>query len=179
MAVYQACKPLPEGIGVEFPLRPASDVRLLTDVTYLDVEDIRHSDQHVFDEALRMVAQARRVIVADMFLFNDFSGTGAAPPLRPLSAQFTHALVERKRAVPGLQVVLITDPINTLYGGMSSRHLDALRAAGIEGDIRCHASPKEAYVAAQQSAQEGDRIVVFGSFMTVADVLAAVKAARH
>lgn len=132
MAVYQACKPLPEGIGVEFPLRPASDVRLLTDVTYLDVEGIRHSDQHVFDEALRMVGQARRVIVADMFLFNDFSGTGAAPPLRPLSAQFTHALVERKRAVPGLQVVLITDPINTLYGGMSSRHLDALRAAGIE-----------------------------------------------
>ena len=54
-----------------------------------------------------------------------------------------------------------------------------MRAVGIEGDIRCHASPMEAYVAAQQGAQEGDRIVVFGSFMTVADVLAAVKAARH
>ena len=54
-----------------------------------------------------------------------------------------------------------------------------MHAVGIEGDMRCHASPREAYVAAQQSAQEGDRIVVFGSFMTVADVLAAVKAARH
>ena len=54
-----------------------------------------------------------------------------------------------------------------------------MRAAGIEGDIRCHASPMEAYVAAQQGAQEGDRIVVFGSFLTVADVLAAIKAARH
>ncbi|MGH8061816.1 MAG: phospholipase D family protein [Pseudoxanthomonas sp.] len=132
MAVYQVWKPLPEGIGQEFPLRPASAATLLTDVTYLDAAGVRHSDQHVFDEALRLIGQARRAVVVDMFLFNDFSGTDAAPPLRPLSAQLTRALVERKRAVPGLQVVLITDPINTLYGGMPSKHLDALRAAGIE-----------------------------------------------
>ncbi|WP_211369534.1 phospholipase D family protein [Pseudoxanthomonas yeongjuensis] len=132
MAVYQVWKPLPEGIGQEFPLRPAGAVTLLTDVTYLDAAGVRHSDQQVFDEALRLIGQARQAVVLDMFLFNDFSGTGAAPPLRPLSAQLTHALVERKRAVPGLQAVLITDPINTLYGGMPSKHLDALRAAGIE-----------------------------------------------
>jgi hypothetical protein len=132
MAVYQVWKPLPEGIGQEFPLRPASVVALLTDVTYLDAAGVRHSDQQVFDEALRLIGQARRVVVVDMFLFNDFSGADAAPPLRPLSAQLTRALVERKRAVPGLQAVLITDPINTLYGGMPSKHLDALRAAGIE-----------------------------------------------
>lgn len=132
MAVYQACKPLPEGIGQPFPLRSASAVKLLTDVTYVDAAGIRHSDQQVFDEALRLIGQARRVVVVDMFLFNDFSGANDAPPLRPLSAQLSHALIERKRAVPGLQVLLITDPINTLYGGMSSRHLDALRAAGIE-----------------------------------------------
>ena len=132
MAVYQACKPLPEGVGQEFPLRAASAVTLLTDVTYLDAAGFRHSDQHVFDEALALIGQARRTIVLDMFLFNDFSGADAAKPLRPLSAQLTRALVERKRAIPGLQVVMITDPINTLYGGMSSTHLDALRAAGIE-----------------------------------------------
>jgi len=132
MAVYQACKPLPEGIGQEFPLRPASAVTLLTDVTYLDAAGLRHSDQQVFDEALRLVGQARRAILVDMFLFNDFSGANDAPALRPLSAQLTDALVERKRAVPGLQVLVITDPINTLYGGRPSKHLDALRAAGIE-----------------------------------------------
>lgn len=132
MAAYQVWKPLPEGIGQEFPLRSASAVTLLTDVTYLDAAGVRHGDQQVFDEALRLIGQARRVIVVDMFLFNDFSGADAAPPLRPLSAQLTRALVERKRAVPGLQAVLISDPINTLYGGMPSTHLDALRAAGIE-----------------------------------------------
>jgi hypothetical protein len=132
MAVYQVYKPLPEGIGREYPPRPASAVTLLTDVTYLDAAGVRHSDQQVFDEALRLIGQARRMIVVDMFLFNDFASTEAAPPLRPLSAQLTRALVQRKRAVPGLQVVLITDPINTLYGGMPSTHLDALRAAGVE-----------------------------------------------
>lgn len=132
MAAYQAWKPLPEGVGQEFPLRPASAVTLLTDVTYRDAAGVRHSDQHVFDETLRLIGQARRAVVVDMFLFNDFSGADAALPLRPLSAQLTRALVERKRAVPDLQAVVITDPINTLYGGMPSKHLDALRAAGVE-----------------------------------------------
>ena len=64
--------------------------------------------------------------------------------------------------------------------GLDAQELaQRMRAAGIEADMRCHASPQAAYAAAQQGAQEGDRIVVFGSFMTVADVLAAVKAARH
>ncbi len=54
-----------------------------------------------------------------------------------------------------------------------------LRAAGGKGDMHCFSSPAEAFAAAQKAAQEGDRIVVFGSFLTVADVLAAIKAARH
>jgi dihydrofolate synthase/folylpolyglutamate synthase len=54
-----------------------------------------------------------------------------------------------------------------------------LRAAGVEAGIRCFASPKGAYVAAQQEAGESDRIVAFGSFLTVAEVLDVVKAARH
>lgn len=131
-AAWQACKPLPAGIGRNFPVASAGDVALLTDITYVDAAGARHSDQQVFDEILRLIGQAQRVVVMDMFLFNDFAGADAAPSLRPLSAQLTRALVERKRAVPGLQVVMITDPINTLYGGMPSKHLDALRAAGIE-----------------------------------------------
>ena len=55
-----------------------------------------------------------------------------------------------------------------------------LRAAGIEpgqGEdaertIECFVSPREALAAATGRADENDRIVVFGSFLTVADVLA-------
>lgn len=131
-AIWQVYKPLPAGIGRNFPVASSDDVALLTDITYVDAVGVRHSEQQVFDEVLRLIGQAQRVVVVDMFLFNDFTGADAAPVLRPLSAQLTHALVERKRAVPGLQVVVITDPINTLYGGMKSKHIDALRAAGVE-----------------------------------------------
>jgi dihydrofolate synthase/folylpolyglutamate synthase len=51
-----------------------------------------------------------------------------------------------------------------------------LRECGVGGDISECASPQEAYALARGQAAEGDRIVVFGSFLTVADVLAARKA---
>lgn len=131
-AAWQVYKPLPDGIGRNFPIVSSGEVALLTDITYVDAAGARHSDQQVFDEVLRLIGQAQRVVVVDMFLFNDFTGADAAPSLRPLSAELTQALVERKQTVPGLQVLVITDPINTLYGGLTSRHLQALRGAGIE-----------------------------------------------
>jgi len=54
--------------------------------------------------------------------------------------------------------------------------LERLRGAGVTGDMRCFDTPAQAYAVAHQSAGEGDRIVAFGSFMTVADVLAATGA---
>jgi dihydrofolate synthase/folylpolyglutamate synthase len=46
-----------------------------------------------------------------------------------------------------------------------------VRDAQPEGDIRSFESAAEAYVAAQDLANENDRIVVFGSFLTVADAM--------
>jgi dihydrofolate synthase/folylpolyglutamate synthase len=45
--------------------------------------------------------------------------------------------------------------------------------SGAGGAIRRFASPREALAAAQEDAGEGDRILVFGSFYTVAEVMAA------
>ncbi len=59
-----------------------------------------------------------------------------------------------------------------------------LREAGVaegtaEASIGCFGSPSEALVAAQERAGPNDRIVVFGSFLTVADVLATRAAANR
>lgn len=131
-AIYHTHKPLPAGISQSYPLHAGDSVELLTDLTYVDAEGKRHSEQQVFDEVLRMIGQAQRLVVVDMFLFNDYAGDADTGTLRPLSAQLTQALVRRKQAVPGLQAVLITDPINTVYGGMPAPHLQALRDAGVE-----------------------------------------------
>jgi dihydrofolate synthase/folylpolyglutamate synthase len=59
-----------------------------------------------------------------------------------------------------------------------------LREAGVaegttEASIGCFASPSEALVAARERAGPNDRIVVFGSFLTVADVLATQAASNR
>jgi dihydrofolate synthase/folylpolyglutamate synthase len=61
--------------------------------------------------------------------------------------------------------------------GLSAARLaEILREVGVSGDVREHDSPQAAYQVAREGAAEGDRIVIFGSFLTVADVLAVVKA---
>jgi len=55
---------------------------------------------------------------------------------------------------------------------------EALSGAGVAGEVPRFKSPREAYAAARKRAGENDRIVVFGSFHTVADVMAVIDAAK-
>jgi dihydrofolate synthase/folylpolyglutamate synthase len=48
-------------------------------------------------------------------------------------------------------------------------------AAHLQGNIHRYGSPAQAFAAAREAAGEGDKIVVFGSFLTVADVMAWLK----
>jgi len=67
----------------------------------------------------------------------------------------------------------------SLPRGAGARLLaDALARAGAAGDVLCFGNPLEAYAAARKRANENDRIVVFGSFHTVADVMQWIEAAR-
>lgn len=127
MAAYQAFKPLPDGLSVRAPLRPATDIRLLIDQTHHE-GDQRITRQQIFDDALALIGQARRLIVVDMFLFNDFA---AKADHRPLSAQLTEALVAARRQHDDIEIVVITDPFNTFYGSMQAPVIEALRNAGI------------------------------------------------
>lgn len=55
---------------------------------------------------------------------------------------------------------------------------EAIARAQSGGEIQCFSNPRDAYVAARSRATENDRIVVFGSFHTVADVMTAIEADR-
>lgn len=124
-------KPLPVGLGFTGPARAvaADDVRFLNDVTFpgADGPVIR---QEIFDEALRLIADAEHLIVADLFLFNDYLGK-TAKAHRQLSREVAAALIARKQARPGLTIVVLTDPVNDAYGGGEAAPLRALRDAGI------------------------------------------------
>lgn len=127
--LFHALKPLPPGIGVAAPLRPVNDVEFLADHTWVDDEGDRHTRQVIFDRVFELIQGADRLLVLDMFLFNAMQET-ITETHRPLSRELTENLLQRMRDRPGLIVVVITDPFNSLYGGVAAPHLDALEAAG-------------------------------------------------
>ncbi|GEN22350.1 phospholipase D-like domain-containing protein [Halomonas cupida] len=131
MAVWQTIKPLPEDVGKAWPLRSADEIQFLSDRTWYDAQGQRHLDQQIFDEVLNMIGQARRLIVMDMFLFNSLSGESPRVS-RHLAEELSQALIQARREHPQLRVVVISDPLNTFYGGVMPEHFRELRDAGVE-----------------------------------------------
>lgn len=69
----------------------------------------------------------------------------------------------------------------TLHGprGMSAETLrEHMVSIGVDAGETNFDSPADAYRAARARADDGDRIIVFGSFLTVADVMASIRAER-
>jgi len=135
-AYWQTNKPLPPGAHVDSPWYPITprDVTFIADITSADAYGRQNSSQAIFDEVLGVIHSARKFIVLDYFLFNSQLGVaaGSPPAFRQLSGELRDALIERRRVEPNLQVLFITDPINEVYGGVTSRDLRLLRAAGVE-----------------------------------------------
>lgn len=129
VGLYHTYKPLPEGISYNGEARPLSDATLLVDATYHHSDGSETLDHEIFDEILRLIGQARSFVLVDMFLFNSSSPEGVVH--RPLAAQLTRALINRKAEQPDMEIVVITDPLNTFYGGSVSPWFQALRRAGI------------------------------------------------
>ena len=123
-------KPLPSGISFLGQNRSVQEIRFLKDLTYLDDQGVRQSEQEIFDAVFEMIDRAETFVLVDMFLFNPFLGDESRP-YRRLSDELTERLLSKRASDPSLEMVLITDPINTLYGGTRSEHLSRLEAAGI------------------------------------------------
>lgn len=130
LAAYYRFRPQPEGINGP-PLRtyrvPVEDVRFLHDTTwYLDGE--QKSIRCITDEVVRIVREARKFVVMDIFLFNLHHAIDPdVGPFVPTTRQIAEAFAARDR--PGY---FITDPLNTSYGTAGSEPLEWLRAAGVE-----------------------------------------------
>jgi HKD family nuclease len=89
--------------------------------------------QQIFDSVIALIGQSREYLVLDFFLFNSQRGAALdAKPHRELSVELRDALLARKRAMPQMQILVIADPINDVYGGLPSRDLAALRGVGID-----------------------------------------------
>jgi phosphatidylserine/phosphatidylglycerophosphate/cardiolipin synthase-like enzyme len=130
---WNTFKPMPAGTDMSTPASvvPLEQVQFLHDLTRSDAAGRPQYEQHIFDEAFRIIDAAESFVVADFFLINDAMGA-ASGTRRRLSRELVDRLIARKAAKPGISILLITDPINEVYGGMRSPLLDELRAAGVD-----------------------------------------------
>jgi hypothetical protein len=134
-AFHYATRDLPVGMHVDSPAQSiaARDVTFLDDITGADAYGHGFSSRTLFDAMLHSIANARSLIVLDCHLCNDLHRNipDALVNPTPMAAQLIDALLARKAAVPQLQVLVIADPVNGLYGVAPAPELAALQAVGI------------------------------------------------
>jgi len=122
---------LPKGLAYKSLAWPVSELKFLTDITFIDRVGERQFKQTIFDEVFSVISSARHFILLDMFLYNSFKRVKIETH-RKLSLELTQALLSAKKNYPSIQIIVITDPINTLYGGLLSEQFEQLKAVAIE-----------------------------------------------
>ena len=136
VTVHYATRPLPAGMRLASPPRliPSRDLTFLDDITGANAYGRGFSAHTIFDAMLHTISNAHSLVVLDCHLCNDMHRTTPDPiaGLTPMATQLVDALLARKAAVPGLQVLVIADPINDLYGSAPATELARLRSAGMQ-----------------------------------------------
>jgi phosphatidylserine/phosphatidylglycerophosphate/cardiolipin synthase-like enzyme len=120
-------KSLPAGAHVASALAdlPADEVSFIADITAADAYGRPVVSQAIFDQLLEVLRGARVFVVLDYALIGGTPAAGA--PAR--GAQLQDALLERRRALPALKLLLITDQASDAADAAA---LPLLRSAGVE-----------------------------------------------
>lgn len=118
-------------IGLAFSAKTkANNVRLLIDEAWTDSRGNRHVEQEIFDEVFTIIKEANEFILLDFFLVNDFLYE-SGPCMRRLSQELADKLIAKRISNPEVSITFISDPINTVYGAITSLYFEAMRKVGV------------------------------------------------
>jgi phosphatidylserine/phosphatidylglycerophosphate/cardiolipin synthase-like enzyme len=135
-AVWISHKRVPPGVHIAGPWQAlsAQSLRFMRDLTAADANGAPLVERQIDAELLRMISQARELVLVDTGLFGDLPAAGpdashlrAAPPI---ATELADALVRAKRQQPALSVLVLTDPASQSIGGAQDL-LQRVRAAGM------------------------------------------------
>lgn len=129
-AIYGSNKPLPANVSYEGTEHRTDQVRFLEDHTYVSSTKSKIVEQEIFDTVIQKIEEAEQFVVIDMFYFNSGHDEGREFP--QLTMQLTEALIEKKETEPDIEIVVLTDPVNTFYGAYMPEHFQQLEESGIE-----------------------------------------------
>lgn len=130
IGIFNRLKPLPKGLSYESEIYYTDDVAFLSDLTYENLTGDMTNEQEIFHEVFQMIKEAKETIVIDMFLFNSYVSQNRDFP--NLSGKLTETLITQKERYPNLQVIFITDPINTGYHSYEDQHIQLLKENGVD-----------------------------------------------
>lgn len=124
---------LPPGADLRSPAFDYSEAELLIDRTLWDAEAQQPIRQHqIFDTILSEIQSAETFLIADFFLWNPWKGAvESSGDLRPLAEQLADALIRKRIQNSDMPILVITDPINRIYGDQAPAYFDRLASAGI------------------------------------------------
>jgi HKD family nuclease len=127
--VYQTHKPLPPGLSYESPMYKVNQVHFWHDLTYADGTASSKQEEHILPRILQIIEESRQFLIVDMFLFNNYTHKGEHFP--PVSRAVTDKIIAQKSAHPEMDIVFITDEVNTNYNSAPNALLEEMKAAGI------------------------------------------------
>lgn len=123
--------PVPNDVSYESEEYQTDDINFLYDVTYTNNDGAITQEQEIFEEIYRMIDEAEDFLVIDMFLFNDDYNYEMLD-FPTLSQNLTDKIIAKKTENPDLDIVFITDKINTFYDTYTPPHINELEEAGID-----------------------------------------------
>lgn len=89
-------------------------------------------EHEIFDTLLAEIAAAETFLIADFFLWNPWKGAlGASGALRPLASELAEALIQKHLQNPDMPMLVISDPINRIYGKQEPEYFQRMVDAGI------------------------------------------------
>jgi cardiolipin synthase A/B len=128
--IYHNNKPLPKGLSYEGDIHYVEKVDFLYDITYKKKDGKIERDSEIFNRIFEAIENAEDFIVIDMFLFNSYVERDKGYP--KLAETMTDKLISKVTLNPDLNIVFITDPINTSYGSHMSKEIELLKENDIE-----------------------------------------------
>ncbi|MBN8208828.1 phospholipase D family protein [Bacillus sp. NTK071] len=128
---YHRFKPLPEGVSYAGEVHNLNnnDIEFLYDLTY-DKNGKEVYDHSIFDEINQTIMEADDFLILDLFLFNGYTDGKRDYP--KISEDLSKAVVKKMKENPDLEVVLISDEVNTTYGSHQAKQIQRIKDMGAE-----------------------------------------------
>ena len=126
-------KEMPEGCDLTSPFFNCEEVEFLADRTFRDeVEGKNILDHNILDTLINEINSSETFLILDFFLWNKWEGKlPKKENLIKISENLAQAIISKRNKDPQVPILIITDPINRLYGNQVPKFFERFASLGI------------------------------------------------